>query len=164
MDNNSLPNGFISIDDAVELIKTNTFNTPTIDIRWLVGHMDWIEEAHNFRIPKVRLITKEEYADYMEKHHGRRPSELVQLGSVFVAINTSFEKELLRKTIRDNYRDVAGREYVQQTTRGISTVKDEETGGSERPRATKKTIAKEGEIIGESKGSVTTNSADGAGV
>ena len=155
MDNNSLPNGFISIDDAVELIKTNTFNAPTIDIRWLVGHMDWIEEAHNFRIPKVRLITKEEYTDYMEKHHGRRPSELV---------HTSFEKELLRKTIRDNYRDVAGREYVQQTTRGISTVKDEETGGSERPRVTKKTIAKEGEIIGESKGSVTTNSADGAGV
>lgn len=164
MEKNSLPNGFVSVEEAVELINTNTYKEPTVDIRWLVGHLDWVEEAHNFRIPKVRLITKEEYAKYVEDHHGKRPNELVALGSLFVSVRTSYEKELLKKSIRDNYKTVAGREYKQVTTRGISTVKDEETGGSERPRATKRTIAKEGEVIGESKGSVTTNSADGAGV
>lgn len=159
----SLPNGFITVEAAAELINTNTYDKPTVDIRWLVGHMDWIEEQHNFRIPKVRLITKDEYQKYVDEHHGRRPSELVQLGSVFVGILTSYEKEFLKKAIRDNYRSIVGRDYQQQTTRGITTVKDEETGGSERPRATKKTIAKEGEVIGSSK-STTTNSADGAGV
>lgn len=163
MDSNSLPNGFISVEDTVELINTNTYKEPTVDIRYLVGHLDWVEEAHNFRIPKVRLITKEEFQKYIKGHNGRRPSELVQLGSVFVGIQTSYEKELIKKTIRDNYKKVSGREFQQQVTRGISTVKDEETGGSERPRATKKTIAKEGEVIGDAKG-VTTNSADGAGV
>lgn len=164
MEKNSLPNGFITIDDAVELIKTNTFEKPTVDIRWLVGHLDWVEEQHNFNIPTVRLITKEEFAKYMEDHHGRRPSELVRLGSKYVMVRTSFEKELVKKAIRDNYRDVSGHEFQKPVTRGVSTVKDEETGGSERPRATKRTIAKEGEIIGVSKDSVTTNSADGAGV
>ena len=164
MEKNSLPNGFVTVDEAVELIKTNTFDKPTVNIKWLVAHLDWVEEQHNFNIPKVRLITKEEYAQYMEDHHGRRPNELVRIGSVFVMVRTSYEKELIKKTIRENYRDVSGHEYQKPITRGVSTVKDEETGGSERPRASKRTIAKEGEIIGVSKDSVTTNSADGAGV
>lgn len=163
MQNKNLPTGFISVEDAVALIKTNTFKEPTVDIRWLVSHIDWIEEAHNFRIPKVRLITKEEYTKYMEDHHGRRPSELVTLGSEFVPITTSYDKESLKKAIRDNYRDIVGHDYQEVHTRGITTVKDEETGNTERPRTTKKTIAKEGDLIGAGI-STTTNSADGAGV
>ena len=33
MDSNSLPNGFISVEDAVELIKSNTFDKPVVDIK-----------------------------------------------------------------------------------------------------------------------------------
>lgn len=163
MNNNSLPNGFITVEDATKLIGTNTFDKPVVDIKWLVSHMDWVEELHNFRIPKVRLITQDEIKEFKNAHPGKRPKDLVQIGSEFVYIATSYEKEAIKKAIRDNYRSITNHEYVAPVTRGISTVKDEETGGSEKPRVTKKTIAKEGDIIGAGTSS-TTNSADGAGV
>lgn len=163
MDRNSLPNGFITVEDAVELIKTNTFEKPTVDIKYLVGHLDWVEVAHNFRIPKVRLVTKEEYADLLKKFPGRRPSELTSIADEYVTLRTSYEVELLKKTIRDNYREITGHAYSKANTRGITTVIDEEKGTDAAPRATKNTIAKEGSVIG-SGSTVSTNSADGAGV
>lgn len=163
MDRSSLPNGFITVEDAVDLIKTNTFEKPTVDIRYLVGHLDWVEVAHNFRIPKVRLVTKEEYAELLKKFPGRRPSELTNIADEYVTLRTSYEVELLKKTIRDNYRDVTGHAYNKANTRGITTVIDEEKGTDAAPRATKNTIAKEGSVIG-SGSTVSTNSADGAGV
>lgn len=163
MNSNPLPNGFISVSDAVALINSDTRDDAKVDTQYLVGHIDWIEEYHNFRIPVVRFATKEEIEAQMRAYPGRRPNGLVNLGSKYVQISTSYEKELLKKTIRDHYRDMAGREYGKGNTRGISTVMDEETGSNERPRRTKKTIAKEGETIGAGS-SRTTNSADGAGV
>ncbi len=163
MNNNSLPNGFISVDEAVALINSDKRDDAKVDTQWLAGHIDWIEEAHNFRIPTVRFATKAEVEAEMKAHPGRRPTGLIRTGSKYVQILTSFEKELLKKTIRDHYRDTAGREFIKENTRGVSTVMDEETGGSERPRRSKKTIAKEGEVIGTGS-SRTTNSADGAGV
>lgn len=163
MNNNPLRNGFISVNDAVALINSDKRDDAKVDTQWLAGHIDWIEEAHNFRIPVVRFATREEIEAQRKAHPGRRPNGLISLGSKYVEISTSYEKELLKKTIRDHYREMAGREYAQEITRGISTVMDEETGNSERPRKTKKTIAKEGETIGTGS-SRTTNSADGAGV
>lgn len=166
MDRNSLPNGFITVEDAVELIKTNTFEKPTVDIKYLVGHLDWVEVAHNFRIPRVRLVTKEEYAELLKKfpsRQGRRPSELTRVSDENVTLRTSYEVELLKKTIRDNYREITGHGYNKSNTRGITTVIDEEKGTDAAPRATKNTIAKEGSVIG-SGSTVSTNSADGAGV
>lgn len=163
MDRSSLPNGFITVEDAVDLIKTNTFEKPTVDIKYLVGHLDWVEVAHNFRIPRVRLVTKEEYAELLKKFPGRRPSELTRVADEYVTLRTSYEVELLKKTIRDNYRDITGHAYSKANTRGITTVIDEEKGTDASPRATKNTIAKEGSVIG-SGSTVSTNSADGAGV
>lgn len=163
MDKNSLPNGFISIEDAVKLIENNTFDEPTVDIKYLAKSLDWVEVAHNFRIPKVRLITKEEYMEALKKRPGKRPNELIKRGSETVTVRTAYEAELLKKTIKDNYRKTAGKEYQPQITRGISTVADQDMGSDVTPRATKKTIAKEGSIIGT--GSIsTTNSADSAGI
>ena len=163
MDRSSLPNGLITVEDAVDLIKTNTFEKPTVDIKYLVGHLDWVEVAHNFRIPKVRLVTKEEYAELLKKFPGRRPSELTSVADEYVTLRTSYEVELLKKTIRDNYRNITGHAYNKANTRGITTVIDEEKGTDAAPRATKNTIAKEGSVIGTGS-TVSTNSADGAGV
>lgn len=163
MDKQSLPNGFITVEDAVKLIESNTFDKPTVDIKYLVGHLDWVELAHNFRIPVVRLITPEEYKELMKRYPGRRPSELTRVKDETVTLRTSYEVELLKKAIRDNYKDITKHEYQGKNTRGVTTVIDEEKGTDAAPRATKNTIAKEGSIIG-SGSTVSTNSADGAGV
>lgn len=163
MDKQSLPNGFISVDEAVELIKSNTFEVPTVDIARLASSVDWIEVAHNFAIHKVRLITKEEYAEKLKQRPGKRPNELVSKGVVTVTLRSSYEVELLKKTIYDNYKKVSGKMFSPKVTRGITTVIDQEAGATEAPRTTRKTIAKEGELIGSGSTS-TTNSADSAGV
>lgn len=163
MDKNNLPTGFISVDEAVELIKSNTFEEPTVDIKRLAGSVDWIEVSHNFAIHKVRLITKEEYKERLKQRPGRKPNELVSKGVANVMLRSSYEVELLKKTIYDNYKKVSGRMFSPKVTRGITTVIDQEAGATEAPRSTKKTIAKEGEIIGSGSTS-TTNSADSAGV
>lgn len=163
MDKKTLPNGFISVDEAVKLIESNTFDVPTVHIKKLASSTDWIELNHNFAIPKVRLITKEEYAEKLKQFPGRRPSELVRTGIVTVTLRSAYEVELLKKAIYDNYKKVSGHMFSPKNTRGVTTVIDQEAGGRANPRATKKTIAKEGDIIGAGS-TATTNSADSAGV
>lgn len=158
-----LPNGFIEVEEAVKLIKTNTYNEPTVDINYLAHHLDWVELSHNFRIPKVRLITKEEYVDLQKKYPGRRPSQLVSVGNENITLRTAYEVELIKQTIRDNYKETSGHAYNPKVTRGITTVVDQEAGTDVAPRATKRTIAKDGDVIGTGNTS-TTNSADSAGV
>lgn len=163
MDKRKLPKGFIEVEEAVELIKSNTFDKPTVDIKKLANSLDWIEVNHNFAIKKMRLITKEEYAEKLKQFPGRRPSELISLGVVTTTLRSAYEVELLKKAIRDNYREVSGRMFDPKNTRGVTTVMDQESGGGARPRSSKKTIAKEGDLIGSGSTS-TTNSADSAGV
>lgn len=163
MDPKSLPNGFITVEEAIALINSDTRDDAKVDTQYLVSHIDWIEEAHNFRIPLVRLATKEEIEKIMKRYPGRRPNGLISLGSKTVSINTAYEKEYLKQAIRNHYKEVAGREYEAPTVRGLSTVADEEqSGGAAKPRRSK-TIAKEGETIGSGQSRVT-NSADGAGL
>jgi hypothetical protein len=163
MDKRKLPKGFIEVEEAVELIKSNTFDKPTVDIKKLANSLDWIEVNHNFAIKKMRLITKEEYAEKLKQFPGRRPSELISLGVVTTTLRSAYEVELLKKAIKDNYREVSGRMFDPKNTRGVTTVLDQESGGGARPRSSKKTIAKEGDLIGAGSTS-TTNSADSAGV
>lgn len=152
MNNNNLPNGFISVEDAVALINSDTRSDAKVDTQYLVGHIDWIQEKQNFRIPLMKTVEK----------NGMKTVE--HMGSKNVFISTSYEKELLKKTIKEHYREMAGKEYITSNVRSVTSVADEETsGGSVRPRASKKSIAKEGAVIGEGS-SITTNSADGAGV
>lgn len=163
MDKRQLPKGFIEVEEAVELIKSNTFDKPTVDIKKLANSLDWIEVNHNFAIKKMRLITKEEYAEKLKQFPGRKPSELISLGVVTATLRSAYEVELLKKAIKDNYRKVSGRMFDPKNTRGVTTVLDQESGGGARPRSSKKTIAKEGDLIGAGSTS-TTNSADSAGV
>lgn len=163
MDKRKLPKGFIEVEEAVELIKSNTFDKPTVDIKKLANSLDWIEVNHNFAIKKMRLITKEEYAEKLKQFPGRRPSELISLGVVTTTLRSAYEVELLKKAIKDNYREVSGHMFDPKNTRGVTTVMDQESGGGARPRSSKKTIAKEGDLIGAGSTS-TTNSADSAGV
>ena len=51
--------GFLSLEDAVALINSDSRSDAKVDTKWLVSHIDWIEEAHNFRIcSKIRMRIK----------------------------------------------------------------------------------------------------------
>ena len=154
--NNNLSPGFISIDDAVDLIKSDTREKPVVDMDYLVTKTVWIEVNHNFRIPKIRRLTPEEV--YRTKRG--KIVEYENTGDAYVAINTSFEKELLKKTIFDKYRELVGHEYKEAGVRSVSTVADDAQGrAAVQPRANAKPIAKEGSVI--SGGETITSNGEG---
>lgn len=153
---NNLNPGFITMDDAVKLINSDTRENPVVDMDYLVSHTVWIEPNHNFRIPKIRRLTPEEI--YRTKRG--KTVEYENIGDVYVAINTNYEKELLKKTILDKFKELVGHEYKEIGVRARSTVADDAQGKAAVQPRVNKPIAKEGAIIGEG----TTITSNGEGI
>lgn len=147
--------GFISVNEACELIKSDTRENPVVDMDYLVSRLNWVEVNHNFRIPKIRRLKPEEV--YRTKRG--KIKEYETIGEVNIAINTSFEKELVKKTVLDKYRELVGHEYRQPTVRAMSTVADDAQGKAAVQPRVNKPIAKEGSIIGE--GATVTSNGQG---
>lgn len=151
---NNLSPGFVPVDEACELIKSDTRQNPVVDMDYLVSRIKWVETAHNFRIPRVRRLAPEE----VYKTKRGKIVEYEHTGDVYIYIATNFEKELVRKTILDKFRELVGREYRENIVRGTSTVADDAEGrAAVRPRANNP-IAKEGSSIGD--GTVSTSNGD----
>ena len=148
----NLSPGFSTIDEAVRLIQSDTRKNPVVDMDYIVNKTVWIETGHNFRSPKIRKLEPEEV-------HRTKRGKLIEyehIGDVYVYIATNFEKELLKKTIFDKYRELVGHEYKEANVRAMSTVADDAQGREAvRPRANKP-IAKEGTNIGGGE-TVTSN-------
>lgn len=157
--NGQLSPGFVEIDKAVELINSDARENPVVDMDYLIGHTVWIETNHNFRIPKIRRLAPEEV--YRTKRG--KVIEYENAGDVYVYIATNFEKELLKKTIYDKYKELVGHEYKEAGVRARSTVADDAQGkAAVQPRVNAKPIAKEGAVIGG--GEVITSNGDGLSV
>ena len=140
----TLPKDFLTLEQAAELIRSDSRSDAKVDTKWLVLHLDWIEEKHNFNIPLMKTTSDK---------------KVVKTGHKYVEIVTSYDREFLKKVIRDHYRDMVGHEYEAKNVRSTSTVADEEDGGGNvHPRA-RKPIAKAGAVIGTGE-TVTTNGAD----
>ena len=156
MNNNAnLSPGFVPVEEAVELIKSDTRENPVVDMDYLVGHIVWIEANHNFRIPKIRRLKPEE----VRRTKRGKVIEYENIGDVYVYLATNFEKELLKKTILDKFRELVGHEYKEIGVKARSTVADDAQGrAAVQPRVNTKPIAKEGALIGE--GTVATSNGD----
>lgn len=155
MQDNNLAPGFISVDKAVELIKSDTRENPVVDMDYLVSRVKWVETAHNFRIPKIRRLKPNE----IKKTKRGKIIDYEVTSNAYVYIATNYEKELVRKTILDKFKELVGREYKEQTIRAMSTVADDAEGRSAvQPRANKP-IAKEGQSIGS--GDIITSNGEG---
>ena len=156
---NQLSPGFVEVDKAVELIKSDTRENPIVDMDYLISHTVWIETSHNFRIPRIRRLAPEE----VRRTKRGKIIEYENIGDVYVYIATNFEKELLRKTIYDKYRELVGHEYKEVGVRARSTVADDAQGrAAVQPRNNTKPIAKEGSVIGG--GVVTETNGQGINV
>ena len=135
--------GFLSLEDAVALINSDSRSDAKVDTKWLVSHIDWIEEAHNFRIPLLKTTSDK---------------KIVSCGSKYVEVLGGYEKETLKRTIRNHYRDMVGHEYESPKVHAVSSVVDDEVSAGARPRKSKP-IAKEGQAIGTGE-TITTNGAN----
>ena len=158
MQEKKLSPGFISVDEACELIKSDTRENPVVDMDYLVSRLKWVETAHNFRIPKIRRLKPEEA--YRTKRG--KVIEYENTGDAYIYIATNFEKELVRKTILDKFRELVGHEYKEQTVRAMSTVADDAEGKAAVKPRTNKPIAKEGQSI--SSGNIINSNGENLSV
>lgn len=144
MQDNNLSPGFISVEDACKLIGSDTRENPVVDMDYLVAHTIWIETNHNFRIPKIKRLAPEE----IRRTKRGKIIEYENIGDVYVRIDTNYQKELLKKTILDKFKELVGREYKEVGVIARSTVADDAQGkAAVQPRNNSKPIAKEGAVI-----------------
>lgn len=156
---NNLSPGFVTVEAACELIKTDTREKPVVDMDYLIEHLVWIETNHNFRIPKIRMLAPDE----VYKTKRGNVVEYEHTGDVYVYVATNYEAELLKKTIRDKFKELVGHEYKEAGVRARSTVADDAQGkAAVQPRNNTKPIAKEGTVIGG--GEVINSNGDGLSV
>lgn len=152
MQNNNVPIGFTPIEEAIEAIKSDTLENPTIDIDYIVAKQVRIEPGRNFRIPKIRKLAPEE-----RKRDVRGNVKVIEyVGDINVEIRNQYDKEILKKAINDKYYEFKHKEYNALKTRGVSTVADDAEGrNAVQPRANTPNT-KEGDFIGGGN-TVTTN-------
>lgn len=156
---NQLSPGFVEVDKACELIKSDSRENPVVDMDYLVAHIVWIETGHNFRIPKIRRLEPEK----IRRTKSGKIIEYENTGDVYVYLATNFETELLKKTILDKFKELVGREYKEEGVKARSTVADDASGrAAVRPRNNAKPIAKTGETISE--GMTINSNGDGISV
>lgn len=143
----TLRKGFISVEDAIKLIQSDTREKPVVDMDWLIAHKVWLDRngpAHNFRIPKIRMLKPEEC--YTTKRGKVVEYEVIE--NVYVEIRTSLENELLKDAISKKYEELVGHEYRELNIRGRSTISNDAKGNDVRPRVSTP-LTEEGATLGQ---------------
>ena len=110
--NGQLSEGFITLDEAINLINKDTRDEATVDLDWMIRNIHYIQEKKNFTIPLM-------YSD--ENHFAHRK------GKTQVYIASSYEKEIFRHTIREAFKARTGRDVdPERRTKNRTTVYDPE--------------------------------------
>lgn len=110
----SLPEGFITVEQAVKLINSDTRAKATVDMRYLVNNIPYIETKHNFTI-------------FMAKHNNGR---VERAGVTRCYIADDYEKYLLIRTIKEHYKAMSGKSLnveeigIKRNTTTIDTEKN----------------------------------------
>lgn len=112
MQNNNLPNGFITVADAIKLIESDSRSDAKVDTAFLLRNLPYLRVDGNYNIKKL-------------KHENGR---VVEDGEVFVTISSEYEKAMLEHAITEHYKNVTGRIVDPEKIglRSITTAVDDE--------------------------------------
>lgn len=136
MQNKNLPTGFISIEEAIKLIESDTRKDAKVDTRFLLRNLPYLRTDGNYTIKKLR--------------HDKETGRVVDDGEVFVMIMSDYEKEMLKHAITEHYRTVTGRTVDPDSIglRALTTTVDEETNIGAAIMENDKPTIKPGEDLG----------------
>ena len=134
MEAQGLPKGFITVAEAIKLIESDTRNNAKVDTAFLVRNIPYMREGGNFNIRKL-------------KHENNR---IVRDGSVFVMLETEYDKVTLEHAILEHYRKVTGRtaQPNDMGVKDVSTIVDSQDPESGRIRKNQNPLSKYGEDLG----------------
>lgn len=131
---NNIPVGFISLNEAIALINSDTRSNAKVDTAFLLRNLPYLRVDGNYTIKK-------------SKHEDGR---VVGDGETFVHINNEYERAMLEHAITEHYRAVTGN-IVNPETIGLrsltTTVDDEKNAGGRLMENTNPSI-KAGDELG----------------
>ena len=146
MQNNGLPIGFITMDEAIKLINDykgaqsddDPFTVPQLDITGMLQRHRWIQPTKNFCI-YFTVYTRNRAGKLVKKNAGI---------SKYVSVQDAFEAEALKRALVNKFRELSGREFDMSTTlRSVTTSVDPDDPLSGKPRQNAHPVASVGDQI-----------------
>ena len=133
MQNNNLPNGFITVADAIKLIESDSRSDAKVDTAFLLSNLPYLRVDGNYNINKL-------------KHEN---GKVVEDGNVFVTISSEYDKAMLEHAITEHYKNVTGRVVDPEKIglRSITTTVDDEKNANGYLMANDKPMIKAGDDI-----------------
>lgn len=92
MQKDNLPAGFISVQDAIKLIESDSRKDAKVDTEFLLRNLPYLRVDGNYTIKKL-------------KHKG---GKVVSDGETFVQIRSEYDRAILEHAITEHYRNVTG--------------------------------------------------------
>lgn len=142
MQNSNLPNGFITIQEAIDLINEDTRSDAKVDTAFLVAGIPYLRVGGTYNIRKMKHV------------NGRA----VYDGERFVLIETEYDRTMLEHAIVEHYKKMSGDMTYDPEKAGLknlSTAVDDEENPSGRIIRQKKAMTKAGDDITEHATRVT---------
>lgn len=116
-------NDFITVKEAIELIKSDTRQNPVVDIKWMIENYNFIELFHNFRIP---LLTRDKNGNVVEN------------GNRYITFEKELDVLMFRDAVLSHYRETTSAKYDEEAivnpTKSITTVHDPKTNPTSKPQ------------------------------
>lgn len=133
MQNNNLPNGFISVMDAIALIESDSRSDAKVDTAFLLRNLPYLRVDGNYNIKKL-------------KHEN---GKVVEDGEVYVTISSEYEKAMLEHAITEHYKNVTGRIVDPEKIglRSVTTAVDDEKNAGGHLMVNDKPMIKAGDDI-----------------
>mgnify|MGYP006898662742 CR=1 FL=1 len=111
-----IPTGFISVEDAIKLIESDTNTNAKVDADFLFNNLPFLRVDGNYTIKKVKHVK------------GR----VVEDGEAFVHIDSDYHRAMLEHCIVEHFKQYSNR-YIDPEQIGIkrlsTTVDDEKNPG-----------------------------------
>lgn len=129
----NLPNGFVTVADAIKLIESDSRTDAKVDTAFLLKNLPYLRVDGNYNIKKL-------------KHEN---GKVVEDGEVFVMIASEYERAMLEHAITEHYKNVTGRVVNPENIglRSITTAVDDEKNANGYLMNNDKPMIKAGEDI-----------------
>ena len=133
MQNTNLPNGFVTVADAIKLIESDSRTDAKVDTAFLLKNLPYLRVDGNYNIKKL-------------KHEN---GKVVEDGEVYVMVASEYERAMLEHAITEHYKNVTGRvvDPDQIGLRSITTAVDDEKNANGYLMNNDKPMIKAGEDI-----------------
>ena len=138
--NQPLPSGFITVEDAIALIQKDRRDDATVDLQFLVNNIPYLQTKRTYGIRLMKTVEDEK----------TKRRKAVRAGTSYVTLQTDYDKQVLLRAITDAYKERTNIALSEDSfgVNHVTTMIDQETGTtSGQPRVTTAQLTKAGDDI-----------------